>query len=712
MCASSMVDEKWPLNERKITITVDGRDKQIPALDAYWCEKRPISKYYPFPAEKGNLTSTKYDVLVEEWIKDTTDFNEDLIWLLQLEHHRFWSKFVFDSNVIQAVLSFLQEATPCYTPISAATSNENALKLYGQVLKHVVTIVCRLVTAKESETEWIGKEALGEMLYTNYLVSIPMIFDLAIALGPENGKVLNKIIAQMIKIQPKYHNDLLNGLEYVQASIRSVEDQAQTMIQKEIDGNAPDSHGLEMLTLYALDCIVTLSVLLEAFPEAKVMSNDAGLALTLTQFYDNSIPLLYKMTCENDKNEVTLKYLSRIRLEILNTFHGIANHFLELLMDLEPTAGQSIAEISEKIITLFEESLDDATFVIDYQKIFPVENDLDVIRQANGNLNALRMDYIQVGYRDAHRKAEKNVETEEILNGNESEPDLEATESEGAYGRGVSAAQEVPLTEEETKIRQILEVFPDYGDGFIRKVLLRYDMNPESVIAAILEGNLPPDLATMDTSEPYIPPEQSEFFVETGIKRLNIYDGDEFDVMTNNPNVKGIYKKGVNEPKKWDALLNDKTHIQENKAKYSELGYVEEIEYDDEYDDSYDAMAESEAKTMRYKPAANFVMDEESSESSEEEENSSLAENRDKKNDFCENPEVIRARYEAMRQRKFANKGGGMAPKHRDVVGKPKGQGQDEETNKNRHKKGVNKSVTGNHNRKRGADFKRSKGMF
>lgn len=278
--------------------------------------------------DKGSLTTTKYEVLIDEWIKDTTVFNEDLLWLLQLEHHRFWSQLIYDPNAIQSVLSYLQEATPCYTPISAVTSNESVLKLYGSVLKNVVTIVCRLVTNKESDVDWITKDSLGDLLYTNYLVSIPMIFDLAIALGPENHFVLHKIITQMIKVQPKYQNDLLHGLEYIQASIRSVEDQAQTMIQKEIDGNAPDSHGLEMLALYTLDCVVTLSVLLESFSDAKEMANSVGMALTLTQFYDNSIPLLYKMVCENDKNETTLKYLSNIRLEILNTFHGIANYYL------------------------------------------------------------------------------------------------------------------------------------------------------------------------------------------------------------------------------------------------------------------------------------------------------------------------------------------------------------------------------------------------
>lgn len=561
------------------------------------------------------------------------------------------------------------------------------------MLRNIVTIICRFVTTKESDVEWITKDSLGEMLYTNYLVSVPMIFDLAIALGSENHTVLNKIITQMIKIQPKYRNDLRNGLEYIQASIRSVEEQAQTIIQKEIDGNAPDSHGLEMLTLYTLDCIVTLSLTLECHSECKEMSNSLGIALTLTQFYENSIPLLYKMVCENDRNPSTLKYLSQIRVEILNIFHGIVNYYLEQLLNSESSM-EKITDLSEKIISLLEESLDDTTFVIDYQKIYPVENDLDVIRQVNGSLNVLRLDYIQVGYRDAQMKQETEEIPEEMTNGDVIEETVE-----------FELEENLPESDLDSKIRQILDVFPDYGDGFVRKILARYDFNAENVIAAILEGNLPPDLANPDTSEPFIPPEEAEFFEETGMQRLNIYDGDEFDVLSKS-DMKGIYKKGVGEPKKWDALLNDKTYIQENKSKYSELGYVEEEnEYDDEYDDSYDALAESEAKTVRYKPAANVVMDEESDESEEIEEETSNVPVRDKRNDFCENPEVIRERYEQNRLRKFGNK-------TRDVTGKPKGQGQDAETTRNRQKKGVNKSIAGNHNRKKGADFKRSKGMF
>lgn len=47
----------------------------------------------------------------------------------------------------------------------------------------------------------------------------------------------------------------------------------------------------------------------------------------------------------------------------------------------------------------------------------------------------------------------------------------------------------------------------------------------------------------------------------------------------------------------------------------------------------------------------------------------------------------------------------------RNVVGKPKGQGQDKNVLISRDKKNTNKSSRANHNRKGGAQWKRNKGM-
>lgn len=643
----------------------------------------------------------KYAVLVDEWTNDMGQFNQDLEWILQLEYHKFWSQVIHDPSVIQAVSSFLQEAVPCYTPLPTFTTNEKVLNLYGKILKNTVTIICRLVTAKESEQDWMSKEFLGDFLYTNYLISVPMMFDLVIALGGgQNLGLLSKILTELFKIQPNYLNDLRNGLEYIQQSFNTVTEQVQSLEQQEINEAAIETSGLENLALYSLDCAVTLHLTLEAYSEARDIADELGICFSISSFYDIGIPLMYKLICENQGDLNALRHLNNARLELINTFHGILNVYLEGLLARDRSQTGAVAE---KILSILEESLDHQIFAIDYQKLFPAENDLDIIRQGCDDINLLRLDYIQAGYIGAHKSREPEQ------NGVSCVDEVEE-EEEAVGGTGMHDSSKLaPVTlDDDAKIKQILDVFPDYGDGYVRKLLKRYDMNPEQVITAVLEGNLPPDLSNADKSEVYIPPERSEFFVETGIERLNIYDGDEFDILSN-ANVKNIYKKGVSDKKEFKDIFNDKSHIEENKERYERLGLVEENdEYDDEYDDSYDALADSEAKKVRIIGAANVLVDELDNSEDEEEvvPNTSTA-SRDKSKDFCENPEEIRARYEQRRQLKYGNR-----DKPKDVAGKPKGQGQDEKTKHDRRKKDENKASSANHNRKKAATWKQSRGMY
>lgn len=271
------------------------------------------------------------------------------------------------------------------------------------------------------------------------------------------------------------------------------------------------------------------------------------------------------------------------------------------------------------------------------------------------------------------------------------------------------------ITEE---VNQVLDLLPHLGDGFIHRVLDRYN-SPESAVTAILEGNLPPDLADADQTEVYIPPDiRDQIYLETGNQRLNIYDGDKYDIMTQD-NPECIIKTGKGfpgQPKTAKQLLDDKSYVREMKSRYQEYSLVEEDkEYEDEYDDSYEALADSETKSKKMASANNVIADEVDDDESEGELVESKTETdkqtqRDKSRDFCENPADIRARYEA-RRNMFLQKRP-AASETKNVAGSTKGQGQDKSVLANRRKKEANKSSRANHNRKSGASWKRSRGMI
>lgn len=79
------------------------------------------------------------------------------------------------------------------------------------------------------------------------------------------------------------------------------------------------------------------------------------------------------------------------------------------------------------------------------------------------------------------------------------------------------------------------------------------------------------------------------------------------------------------------------------------------------------------------------------------------------KMNFCEDPALIRERREAAYRSRRPQQ---QNQKRADVVGKPKGQGQDQSVLKAREKKNTQKSAKGNHNRRGGAQWKRSRGMI
>lgn len=204
----------------------------------------------------------------------------------------------------------------------------------------------------------------------------------------------------------------------------------------------------------------------------------------------------------------------------------------------------------------------------------------------------------------------------------------------------------------EIEVQNVLDVLPHLEVSFIRKLLVRYD-NTESAIAAVLEGNLPPDLVQTDS-------QITESIADEGIKKCSKL----MEKTTLDPEGREIIKikSQVIRPKAEKRFLDDKSAIKEFHMRNIEHGYVDMVdEYDDEYDDSYEAVVESESKTMKILKntgAINDLVDEvgdsDESESSDEV-TTEGAEHRDRNRDFCENPELIRERWARNRVAKYGN---------------------------------------------------------
>ncbi|CAL5866275.1 uncharacterized protein PFLUO_LOCUS482 [Penicillium psychrofluorescens] len=77
-------------------------------------------------------------------------------------------------------------------------------------------------------------------------------------------------------------------------------------------------------------------------------------------------------------------------------------------------------------------------------------------------------------------------------------------------GKGPSSGALIPEELHAHKmslVTQVQDLFPDLGSGFIVRLLDFYNDNPETIVAQLLDDNLPPELQSLDRSEQLPPPQ-------------------------------------------------------------------------------------------------------------------------------------------------------------------------------------------------------------
>lgn len=265
---------------------------------------------------------------------------------------------VFQKTALAAVVSFLQRTTPFYLNVwSQIVQQQNIIEIYEQILELVLRIVCRLITNRESDEAWLRVEHQRELIYKNYLISVPMLFDLLMAVGdadPQNTAVLRRIFESLLRIEPNYKQDILAALSFFRTAFRSIQTQTENEGFEGAGGGDLDENAetpYDDVALYTLDCAYSLSVLLAVCPEVQALCAEIKLGqrckslfhinvyitnyiliFSIAQFYDNTIPFLYKNIFLINEAATSLGWLNMARLEYLKAFRSIAYSFVEAVM--------------------------------------------------------------------------------------------------------------------------------------------------------------------------------------------------------------------------------------------------------------------------------------------------------------------------------------------------------------------------------------------
>ena len=679
---------------------------------------------------------------------------------------------MFDENLHKCVTSFLRLARRSY---DARLELPHDAKYEEECLLRLFFLVCiRMATHKESKDHHISPHMFGEIIYENFIFDIPMLMDFCALYGSSNETIVKKMVSNIFTQQPKYNNDLSSVVQTMPKIFEAICHKCNLKFEGFMSpprklnesrrftlSDMPLEQFRDIL-FYISDIAHTLWSFLDIYPSGSMVFSKYNFPVYLAGFYESLVTGFdsafqdRSWPGDDDDDQISSQtFLRKIfyksRVCLLKVFRQVLNHSC-LVPLLENSGVELSSEYTEQYVGIMSSALNEKRFLCDYQHMFPIADDRDMLNQAKCDVDATRLSYIQDAIYEAealHRPFESKSKTSVSKTGtaapstNSPPPGRsEIAKCDSLEDLG-ACAPKVRGPELESMISSVHDLLPDLGEGFIKICLEEYDYDVEKVVNAVLEDKLLPSLVDVDRCLPRVV-EEAVDDTENSIlaQRRNIYDGDEFDVFS-----RKIDSTKVHQGKKEVSVvkdLNDKSTIASLKPLYNVYGHeftesaydknVEyEDDYEDEYDDTYDSQvlgdfdADSADELLARRPfvVPKTLQDVENQErdggdSSNDEDGSNSYKPRG--DAFVEDPAKLRQLAEQRRaakqamQRKGRGGGGGGGfrdnnaepeVKVYDVKGVPKGRGQSAEVLKNRAYKERNKSSRVHHNRKDLSDRKR-----
>ncbi|KAG9354889.1 hypothetical protein JZ751_001602 [Albula glossodonta] len=684
-----MASARIPLDEQHVTEPSGpmGRERTLPALHPERMEDRCFVAYRPPPLEGSPAA-------LEEFLEHAQFISDDLDWLLGLPHDKFWCQVVFDESLQKCLDSYLRHAPRGLDP-DALPASPAVADMQRRLHRSVFMTFLRMATHKESKENFITPAVFGEIIYNNFLFDIPKILDLCVLYGKGNSQLVHKMIENIFTQQPSYYADL-------EEAVPTVTQVLDTILQKcglQLEG-ATASEPLKLealgkptamtmsqkdlmdLVLYLCDSCTTIYSFLDIFPAACQTFHSHGFLSRLASFYELAVPDIEKAVRKRNFDDKSLQEDLWRRVS-----HSCRKMVEVAHLLLQHTCLQPILEGDETRTSYLLQGVECAWESIGRKRLRPAPT---------------------VASQEAERGGK---EWEETTPGQSNGVQRGAEALVGPLRKGDNGAVcTVSAGELESLLSHIRDLLPDLGEGFLLACL----QEP-------VKEDLPPVLSS----------------------RSNVFDDDEFDVFNRDQVDMSRIWKGRKQGENVRAMLNDKQHVKEQRARYQAYEtVVDEVpvgpaeqgagaatyvtdDYDDEYDDTYDTNQvgandlDGDSDLLNRRPftipqvlrtgkqAQGRQVEEEEEEEEEEDEKVAAV----KRDHFVQDPAVLRERAEARRAAMQSRRGHRPEPASH-VAGRPKGQGQTLETVLDRRRKEANKSRGANHNRRTMADRKRNKGMI
>ncbi|KAL9536872.1 hypothetical protein MBANPS3_012297 [Mucor bainieri] len=491
--------------------------------------------------------------------------------------------------------------------IHETTSNESLSHFVEQILNEQMDTTAT-VDSKLIRCVFLVYYRLSgvKIAHLNPLLTADKLCSFAVVYGESNVSAVRHIMAQLTQ-EEAIEKELLSV-------ISMLVDAVQSMPNLLVAPTSIETLDRAYVLVRVLDALFSATLFVDV-----IQSSFDTLDSVLIECYRDIIPTL-KKTVDSDSNAAPYAFL--VKKSLVSTFNSYADghffrplgyisstkdhHSLEKLS--EPIDAAAIDLINNKLLEYIENSglessktaFVDGPLVLDWEVEYHITEKLDKINKDAFGGDEERLEFLMLSMEQVRDSNAGTGSWGDNLQPQQP-PSAQTQKSPAIY-------QNVERT---SKISQIHDLFPDFGDGFIEACLDANNDDVEVVIMQLLEDSLPasvsgldrkmerkplPDAATAVSELTHLESEAEAVYLEAEARenpkeesvlksRRNVYDNDEFDIFNRRTVDTSKVYAGKKDKADADALLDDKSFIQSEKKNV--LQRVVDM-YDDDYDDTYD----------------------------------------------------------------------------------------------------------------------------
>ncbi|CAF1137686.1 unnamed protein product [Rotaria sordida] len=438
------LDQQYKIEKKGII------EERISVLHLSGIDQHYFVTYIPLP------TNIEDDGAIEQWIERMTFICDDLTWLLQQNHTKFWCEVAFNRDFHSMLDSYLRYAPRPQRTISINNYSSilNNKELEENISRLMFMCILRLSTHKESSENFFTPEGFGHVIYDNYIFDIPRLFDICSLYAIHNKVLLSKMIGNIFKQQQAYSKDLKDAIKSIKdviaKRIRTFHTQSGP---KKLNTTTETSSMGEIIDLlyYILDLSCTINRFFSVYPQGRIIFFHEDFHLTLIQLFETFLRVYERAQQSNEISDY-IEIFEETKYETITLFNDLlASCCIDSLLN-----NDNKSENVESIINIFSLLITEKRFLAAYEDYFNLCEIIDLVHQTTGLLDDQQIEFYTDGVKQA-------IEVYGTPSCKRKLTSVKTSPSEGSASANTSVKQST-----NTNVQMIQDLFPHLDEKYIQ----------------------------------------------------------------------------------------------------------------------------------------------------------------------------------------------------------------------------------------------------